>query len=50
MSMLFVNKFFSKFTVTVSLAVTASTGDTSEESLAESLVPDHPSVRGGIEE
>ena len=49
----FVNKFrCSEFTVTVSWAVTALVGGASEESLAfpESLVPDQPSAKGGIEE
>ena len=47
---IFINKHLSKFTFTVSLEVTASVRGASEESLAESLVPDHPSARGGIEE
>ena len=51
----FKNKFcFSKFTVTVSWAVTAFVGGASEESLAfpESLVADQPSpiTSGGMEE
>ena len=51
MIIIFINKLFSEFTFTVSLAVTAlARGDSESESLAVSLVPDHPSASGGIEE